>query len=686
MSSLFAPILRHWLPLLGLNAVVLTLTIYSAWKAPTVWVAKASLIVPNSTSDLSADLGTLGTLESGGAIFSQQLNTLKILNSILLSEDILRQVWNADPEQAQYSLEDFSDLFEVSPESETTVLALSAEGSSAALVQQRLRRLIQVFQAHLDKLRIDDAAGKSRFMQRELSQAQQALQEAQVDLAQFQSTTNLIDGNTQTQELVKAINAQTTAHAQVLAEYRASEAQAQRLSQKLELSSDQAIRSLRLGENQSYQAAQQKLAELNGKLAEAQGLYTVESPQIQTLYEQRREIIQQIDTLIAGAKTQGIESKTVDGESSGALTQQLILVESQSMALRQRANQLQQHLNQLNQTLRLLPKTKAQLLQLQRRYDIAEGIHRGLMAKVKESKLNAFSAYPNVQVLAQPSFEPKPIGKTKLILLGGLLASGFGSAALLLFLERRSPLLRLEDLQALDLPILGTVPHLTKLATITQQPTKPIAFQRLASAISMIPLVHRRLLITSATAGEGKTTLLLGLANALTSLGFRVLMVDGDLQRAALSQRLGYQGLRHHEGNHALIAVRPRLALLPTSSLGDRAAAFVAQGGFEQWLAEAEVEAEYDYTLVDSAPINLVSETVLMSQATDSVLVVAKLGQSKRSEFNLGLDQLTRCQTKVLGLVANGVETPDATYFYGLKDSKVQPDVMAKPKVIKATG
>jgi Mrp family chromosome partitioning ATPase len=649
-----------------------------------MWVAKASLIVPNSTSDLSADLGTLGTLESGGAIFSQQLNTLKILNSILLSEDILRQVWNADPERAQYSLENFSGLFKVSPESETTVLALSAEGSSAALVQQRLRRLIQVFQAHLDKLRIDDAAGKSRFMQRELSQAKQALQKAQVDLAQFQSTTNLVDGNTQTQELVKAINAQTTAHAQVLAEYRASEAQAQRLSQKLELSSDQAIRSLRLGENQSYQAAQQKLAELNGKLAEAQGLYTAESPQIQTLYEQRREMIQQIDTLIAGAKTQGIESKTVDGESSGALTQQLILVESQSMALRQQANQLQQHLNQLNQTLRSLPKTKAQLLQLQRHYDIAEGIHRGLMAKVKESKLNAFSAYPNVQVLAQPSFEPKPIGKTKLILLGGLLASGFGSAALLLFLERRNPLLRLEDLQALDLPLLGAVPPL-KLATITQQPTKPIAFQRLASAISMIPLVHRRLLITSATAGEGKTTLLLGLANALTSLGFRVLMVDGDLRRAALSQRLGYQDLRHHEGNHPLIAVRPRLALLPTSSLGDHAAAFVAQGGFEQWLAEAEVEAEYDYILVDSAPVNLVSETVLMSQATDSVLVVAKLGKSKRSEFNLSLDQLTRCQTKVLGLVANGVETPDESYLYGLKERKVQPDdAAAKTKVTEA--
>jgi len=71
-------------------------------------------------------------------------------------------------------------------------------------------------------------------------------------------------------------------------------------------------------------------------------------------------------------------------------------------------------------------------------------------------KYQSFNVYPNVQILDEPTIDPKPsVPSRRLIAYGGILAAIFGSMALILFLETRNPLLSPKDYSKVEFPILG---------------------------------------------------------------------------------------------------------------------------------------------------------------------------------------------------------------------------------------
>ncbi|MEW6495184.1 MAG: exopolysaccharide biosynthesis protein, partial [Cyanobacteriota bacterium] len=147
---------------------------------------------------------------------------------------------------------------------------------------------------------------------------------------------------------------------------------------------------------------------------------------------------------------------------------------------------------------------------------------------------------------------------------------------------------------------------------------------------------------------------------ALADLGFRVLIVDGDFRRAELSQRLGYEQELVPVGRP--VQLQPSLDLVPTVPKQGKIVELVTRGRFEQSLAAAQSTNEYDYVLVDSAPVSLTSETALMATVIPNVLLVVRPGMSKRNSVNDALDQLAQHNAKILGLVINGVETQSKSY------------------------
>jgi len=667
MNRFVAIALRHWKPVLGLNIVLFAIALYSASKVTEVWAARAKLILPQSSSALNANLGTLGDIKNTGIAFSQQVNPLKNLSSIMTSNDAISQIWESDPEKALYPrLSEYKSLFDVSPEGESTVISLSAEGSTPELARQRTAALIETFQQRLNELRQDDAVQRSQFTQKELQQAVENLRQAQAALASFKASSNLVSAEDQTREMVVAINTLTTEQAQLVAQAQASKAQVETLSARLELNPEQAIRSLNLGENQDYQFFRRELSKIEALLTQTQAKFTDEHPQVKALLEQREELQGQIEGYIALAQADEAEVNATIGQESAALIEQLILAESQTQAYYSQSKQIQIQIDQLNDTLKTLPAAQAQLVELQQQYNIAEGVYNGLVAQVQETKLNAFSSYPSVQVFEEPRADSEPSGPGRLpIALGTILASAFGSAALILFLENRDPLLSPKDLQAISIPVLRSIPPFKHLVLdIDPSFGTAIEFQRLASAVSMKPLKNRRLMITSATAGEGKTTITLGLASGLITLGFRVLVVDGDFRKAHLSQQLGYTPSPALEGQSMPVQVRAGLDLLSIRPHEDKIAEFVARGDFEQALNVAQAAGDYDYVLIDSAPVSVTSETVLMASVTSAILLIVWPGKSNRNPFRDTIEQLVSHKANILGLVVNGIETQTKSYSY----------------------
>ena len=667
MNKLVISVAKNWKLLLGFNGLLLALVTFILVSTPKTWTAKAELILPKSTSDLNADLGTLGNISNGeGVVFSQQLNSLKILASIMTSNDAMRYVWEQDPEKELYPrLETYKGLFQISPQSESTVIEIEVDGSSPEIAQERAVNLINNFQQRLNQLRADDAGGRSQFLQKELDKAKEDLKLAQTRLKNYQESSNLVSSDNQTQDILATIKSLSTERAQVTAEARASEARVRELSSRLNLAPGSALQSLRLGENQQYQSLQKELAQIEADLSQARSQFLDNSPQVQTLLDARKRIRLRLEEY---GDIQTTTSQAI-GSDSANLVQELILAESAAKAFNQRAEQLRQEVDKLNDQLQLLPAKQEQLVELERQYHIAEGVYNGLVAQVQQSKVSAFSTYPNIQILDYPNVDSKPTKPNKkLIALGAILASGFGSTALGLFLSERDPLLGTKDIQLADLPILANIPKVRGPEMEIHLDAETITeFQRLASSVSLMTLKHNRLMISSTTAGEGKTTVLLGLATALSTLGFRVLMVDGDFRKGELSKRLGY--MRQTEADLFPLKpmkINPGLDLLPTTPQQDdnQIMGYVAQGAFEQNLDSIQSTRDYDYILVDSAPVDLTSETAMMAKVISNVLYVVKPGLTNKNEFNASVEQLVNHRSTINGLVLNGTRREKDKYIY----------------------
>jgi uncharacterized protein involved in exopolysaccharide biosynthesis/Mrp family chromosome partitioning ATPase len=665
MNKVAAITTRHWKSLLFLNLLVFGVIIGKFATSGRVWMASTQLIMPDKTGNLDANLGTLGSLKNGSSNFSTQVNPLKVQASILTSDALLERVWASDPEKKNFPrLAMYKQLFKVTPEEQSTIISLQVSGSTPQLAQQRAIALINVYQERLNELRKADSLSRKQFSQKELEQAKATLTQAQMELAQFKESVGLVNSDAQTQGIVTTMNSLLGLQAQALAQSQASENRVRVLSTRLNLTPAEAIRSLGLGENQDYQFVRGKLAEVEANLVKARSTYTDDNPSVQKLLSQRDELQRQLQGYIAqsAAGTQVDTTVASNMQGRATLIQQLILAESEASGQQQQANQLQSQIEKLNRALKSLPGNQARLWELQRQSDVAEGVYKGFVAQVQQNNIDAFNAYPNVQLLDPPRVDPKPSSpKKSLLAISGLMASLIGSVALVLFLEGRNPLLSPKDLQAIKFPIVVRIPW-SRSSSIGLElaPEIQVELQRLASAISLQPLKDHRLLVTSSIVGEGKTTVTLGLAIALVDLGFRVLVVDGDLRQAELSRRLGYTQNRFT--SEEPVQIQPGLELIPNlpkqGTIGDR----MTRGRFEQRLAAAQSANNYDYVLVDSAPLSLTSETALMASVIPNVLFVVRPGTSDRNSVNDSLEQLAQHNAQTIGLVVNGVENKVKPY------------------------
>ncbi|NJL09457.1 MAG: AAA family ATPase [Calothrix sp. SM1_7_51] len=675
MNKLVTIAARQWKSLLAFNLLVVLGTLAAFATSKPVWTSSTQLILPKTTSNLDASLGTLGSLQNGGSGFSSEVNPLKVQASILTSDTLLEQVLAIDPEKDKLAnLSRYKSLFSVSPQEQSTIISLTVSGSSPEIAKTRATNLIQVYQRRLNELRQTNSQTKRQFSQKELEQAKKRLTQAQSAIAKFKQSTGLVDNQEQTRALVTTMNTLATSRAQALASAQASGNRARVIATRLNLEPNQAVRSLSLGENKEYQFLRNKLAEIEANLVKKQAIFTNVHPDIVSLQIERQQLQNQIrEYVVQAAGGANIDPNVAtDSQGRAPLIQELVLAESEAVGQIQQAQQLERQIVQIQGTLNSLPANQAKLSELQRQVDVTEGVYKGLVAQIQQNNIDAFDAYPNVQLLDAPKVNPSPVSpKLFLMAINAILASAIGSIALVLFLESRNPLLSPKDLQEQKFPIVERIPRIKQLTVeseLTSELTieSEVEFQRLASAISLQPLENRRLLITSASVGEGKTTVTIGLAYALVDLGFKVLLVDGDFRQAQLSRRLGYA--ENTVSEKLCVSIQHNLDLLPTLPKQGKIVEMIRKGGFEQTLSTCESTGDYDYVIIDSAPVSLTSETSLMATIIHNVLFVIRPDTSYKNLVSESFAQLTQHNAQFLGLVVNAVENQLQTIYLHLQN------------------
>ncbi|MGC5077584.1 polysaccharide biosynthesis tyrosine autokinase [Agrococcus sp. DT81.2] len=230
-----------------------------------------------------------------------------------------------------------------------------------------------------------------------------------------------------------------------------------------------------------------------------------------------------------------------------------------------------------------------------------------------------------------------------------------------------------------DLPVLGAVTRSKRNVDagliVAREPHSPVAedMRRIQSALAFSALdgTSRRLLITSASPGEGKSTFSTNLAVTLAEAGERTLVIDADLRRPRVDQLFGLDRsvglttalmgkIRITEAIVAWRAGGPDV--LTSGKLPPNPATVVTSQAFRAVLDGAA--ERYDAVIVDSPPVLTVADSNLLAPLVDGVVIVVDASKTRRPQLANTVRSIESAGGRILGIVLNKARPPRHRHTY----------------------
>ena len=187
----------------------------------------------------------------------------------------------------------------------------------------------------------------------------------------------------------------------------------------------------------------------------------------------------------------------------------------------------------------------------------------------------------------------------------------------------------------------------------------------------------KKILITSSSPGEGKSTITINLAISLAQVGHKVLIIDADMRKPKLNT---YLKVKNFPGLTNVLAKTNTLdeAIQFDSELGiyvitcgpipPNPAELIETKMMEKILSE--LEEKFDYILIDSPPASFITDASVLSKHADGVLMVFLHGSVTFEIAALALKNLRSAGAHILGGILNNVDTEKTGRYYYYKNYK----------------
>jgi capsular exopolysaccharide synthesis family protein len=572
----------------------------------------------------------------------------------------------------------------------TYLLLISYRSPDAHLAADVANAIANSYVQHAYDLRVRSSTNLASYMEKELEELKAKMEASTQRLFQFERELNVINPEEKTNILSSRL-------LQLNTEY--TNAQADRVRKEA------AFHSVEGGSFAAAQVSTQGEAlkkllerqnEVQEKFAEVQGHYGANHPEYKKAAAQVTELARQIESARANI-AQRVESE------------------------------YQESANREHMLARTVAETKAQFDQLNARsfeYQSvkreAEGdrkVYDELVRKIKEAGINASFQDSSIRIAdaARPGMKPV-FPRLGLNLLVALLLSTVVGAAAAIVSDSLDKTVRDPDLvpRLLNAEVIGSLPlvknwrtHVTSMAmaagasgggtttALVRADDDPVstayreAMRALRNSILLVDFDRRvhSILITSASPGEGKSTIAAHLALTHAAQRQRTLLIDGDMRRPSVHRRFqlpGSIGL-----SNVLVSGLPwrdavltpvgmtYFDILPAGPPSHMAADLLGHG-LTQLLDEAA--GEYDLIVLDAPPLLGFAEPLEMATAVDGVVVVTRAGQTPRKAAASVLAILARLRANTLGVVLNEVrqDTSESYYYYAHYAKYYKQDQRAK--------
>ena len=318
-------------------------------------------------------------------------------------------------------------------------------------------------------------------------------------------------------------------------------------------------------------------------------------------------------------------------------------VETRLKTIRERERELKRELTSEKSDFQLTSRKESRLNTLEQEVQVNRDIFNIFYNRSRQSAESLDLQRFIAQLVDKPIFIDEPMGpRRKLILLVGLLFGfgvGFG-VALLLDRFRDTFETAMDVIARLQSPFLGVLPKFPVARKRSEEPQIPyldvdsrqyaesVRTIRTGVVLSEVNETHKLILVTSATPSEGKSTVSINLAVSLGQVGKRVLLIDADLRRPSIGKVLRIDS--NTPGLSNLVAGMSKLDecvmhiegvdVISAGPIPPNPSELLSSSRFHA-LIEA-LKDEYDCIIIDSAPVQAVSDALLIAQQASLVVQV----------------------------------------------------------------
>ncbi len=172
----------------------------------------------------------------------------------------------------------------------------------------------------------------------------------------------------------------------------------------------------------------------------------------------------------------------------------------------------------------------------------------------------------------------------------------------------------------------------------------------------------KKIIIASSFEAEGKSTNSLNLAITFAQNGSKVLLIDCDLRRPSQGKLLDMTSEKEGLSN-LLVGLVPlenvikkteheNLEVIFAGSTSPNPAELLGSEAMEKLLED--LSEKYDYILLDTPPVNVVADTIILSRLADGVLLVVRQGITEKDSVSDAVSKLKFANAKLLGFILNG--------------------------------
>ncbi|MDU1312955.1 MAG: CpsD/CapB family tyrosine-protein kinase [Clostridium septicum] len=180
----------------------------------------------------------------------------------------------------------------------------------------------------------------------------------------------------------------------------------------------------------------------------------------------------------------------------------------------------------------------------------------------------------------------------------------------------------------------------------------------------------RVIVVTSSEPGEGKSTTAGNLALSLAQGDKKVILIDCDLRKPSIHKKfkisntvglsdvlIGKEDIvsaAKKRGNNLRILTSGKIPPNPSEMLASKVMGKLLE----------ELKERFDYIILDTPPVQAVTDSQILSTRADGTILVVKAEQTKRDSVSNAINLLKKVNANIIGTVLNGVDNKQNQYYY----------------------